>query len=90
MNTSKYLAHSAGMFHGQATAGHRCSHIAFQIHHNSSHCVQASRTIFLAIRKEENKINKRRRQTQTFSKTMGLSENFAKEKEAKKDETLKF
>lgn len=44
---SKYLADPAGMFHGQASAGHRCSYISFQIHHNSSHGVQAPGAIFL-------------------------------------------
>lgn len=51
---STYLAHPAGMLHGQATAGHGRSHISLQIHHNSSHRVQASGTIFLTVEKGDN------------------------------------
>lgn len=85
-----YLAHPAGMLHGQATAGHGCSHISFQIHHNSSHRVQASGTIFLTLEKGENKIDGKRMQTDLI-KHNGLECEFeARQKEAKTDKTAKF
>lgn len=36
-----YLAHPAGVFHGEASTGHRCSNITFKINHDGSHCVKA-------------------------------------------------
>lgn len=52
-----YLANPAGMFHGQASTGHRCSYIPFQVYHNGSHGVEAPWTIFLHHSKERSHMN---------------------------------
>ncbi len=44
---SDYLTNPAGMLHGQASTGHRCGYISFQVDHNGSHCVETPWTVFL-------------------------------------------